>query len=111
MLGGKSWDEWIAQYSLSHQHPINRVCHTIGIPLIAVSLPLFLVAIAVPGGWPIPLGLFLVGWLFQFAGMPSKGSHRSSSRIGAFCSWDFGGGSPRSGAESEIRIDRLTIAS
>lgn len=73
MLGGKSWDEWIAQYSLSHQHPINRVCHTIGIPLIAVSLPLFLVAIAVPGGWPIPLGLFVVGWLFQFAGHAVEG--------------------------------------
>ncbi|TFG53689.1 MAG: DUF962 domain-containing protein [Gemmatimonadales bacterium] len=73
MLGGKSWNEWIAQYSLSHQHPINRVCHTIGIPLIAVSLPLFLVAIAVPGVWPIPLGLFVVGWLFQFAGHAVEG--------------------------------------
>jgi hypothetical protein len=24
MLGGRSWDEWIAQYSGSHQHPVNR---------------------------------------------------------------------------------------
>ena len=73
MLGGKSWNEWIAQYSLSHQHPINRICHTIGIPMIAVSLPLFLVAILVPGFWPIPLGLFVVGWIFQFAGHAVEG--------------------------------------
>jgi uncharacterized membrane protein YGL010W len=73
MLGGKSWTEWIAQYSLSHQHPINRLCHTIGIPMIAVSLPLFLVAIAIPGFWLVPLGLFLVGWIFQFAGHAIEG--------------------------------------
>ena len=73
MLGGKSWNEWIAQYGLSHQHPINRICHTIGIPMIAVSLPLFLVAIVVPGFWPIPVGLFVVGWIFQFAGHAVEG--------------------------------------
>ena len=54
MLGGKSWDEWIVQYSQSHQHPINRICHTIGIPLIAISLPLFLVALFVAGFVPFP---------------------------------------------------------
>ena len=44
MLAGKSWEEWIQQYAQSHQHPANRFCHTLGIPLIAVSLPLFVVA-------------------------------------------------------------------
>ena len=72
-LGGKSWDEWIAQYATSHQHPINRVCHTIGIPLIAVSIPLFLVGIWVPGFWRIPLTLFVVGWVFQFIGHAFEG--------------------------------------
>ena len=47
MLGGRSWDEWIAQYSESHQNPVNRFCHTIGIPLIALSVPLFAVALFV----------------------------------------------------------------
>jgi hypothetical protein len=42
MLAGRPWEEWIAQYAKSHQHPVNRLCHTIGIPLIAVSVPLFL---------------------------------------------------------------------
>jgi uncharacterized membrane protein YGL010W len=72
-LGGKSWDEWIAQYATSHQHPVNRVCHTIGIPLIAVSIPLFVVGIWVPGFWRLPLTLFVVGWVFQFIGHAFEG--------------------------------------
>ena len=72
-LGGKSWDEWITQYATSHQNPVNRVCHTIGIPLIALSIPLFLVSIWVPGFWRIPLTLFVVGWVFQFIGHAFEG--------------------------------------
>ena len=68
MLGNRTWDEWIAQYASSHQHPVNRVCHTVGIPLIVLSLPLFLVVLAAPGFWPVPAGLFVVGWIFQFVG-------------------------------------------
>ena len=55
MLGNKPMEEWVAQYGESHQHPANRLCHTLGIPLIALSLPLFVVAIFVQGLWPIPL--------------------------------------------------------
>jgi uncharacterized membrane protein YGL010W len=73
MLGGRSWDEWIAQYATSHQHPINRFCHTLGIPLIVLSLPLFVVALFVPGFWPVPLAMFLVGWIFQFVGHAFEG--------------------------------------
>jgi uncharacterized membrane protein YGL010W len=73
MLGGRSWDDWIARYSLSHQHPVNRVCHTLGIPLIAVSLPLFAVAIAFPRIWLVPVTLFVVGWTFQFVGHAVEG--------------------------------------
>lgn len=68
MLGGRSWEDWIAQYGQSHQHPVNRLCHTLGIPLIVVSLPLFLVVLIVPGFWPVPVALFIVGWIFQFVG-------------------------------------------
>jgi uncharacterized membrane protein YGL010W len=73
MLGGKSWDEWVAQYSTSHQHPINRLCHTLGIPLIVVSLILTPVALVVTGFWPLPAGLFLLGWIFQFVGHAFEG--------------------------------------
>lgn len=73
MLAGKSWDEWIRQYARSHQHPANRLCHTVGIPLIALSLPLFAVALLVPGFWKVPTAMFVGGWLLQFAGHAIEG--------------------------------------
>jgi hypothetical protein len=36
MLGGRSWDEWIGRYAGSHQNPVNRFCHTVGIRLSVV---------------------------------------------------------------------------
>jgi uncharacterized membrane protein YGL010W len=73
MLGGRSWDDWIAQYAGSHQHPVNRFCHTLGIPLIVLSLPLFVVVLVVRDWWPLPVALFGVGWLFQFVGHAFEG--------------------------------------
>lgn len=68
MLGNKPMQQWLVQYGESHQHPVNRLCHTFGIPMIAVSLPLFVVAIFVHGIWPVPVALFLIGWILQFVG-------------------------------------------
>ena len=65
--------EWIAEYSKSHQHPINRVCHTIGIPMIALSVLLVLPALFIPGVWQVALALFVVGWVFQFVGHAFEG--------------------------------------
>ena len=73
MLGGRSSDEWVAEYSQSHQHPVNRICHTFGIPLIAVSLALFVVAWFVTGFWPVPATLFVLGWVLQFVGHAFEG--------------------------------------
>ncbi len=73
MLGGRSWDDWIAQYATSHQHPVNRFCHTIGIPLIVLSIPLALVALFVDGLWLVPLAMFVTGWIFQFVGHAFEG--------------------------------------
>ena len=73
MLGGRSWDEWIPQNAGSHQHPVNRFCHTIGIPLIVLSLPLFVVALVVHSWWPLPVILFGIGWIFQFIGHAFEG--------------------------------------
>ena len=72
-LGGRSWDEWIARYGRSHEHPVNRLCHTIGIPLIVLSLPLLLAALVVPGLWRPALALFVIGWIFQFVGHAFEG--------------------------------------
>ena len=35
MMGGRSWDDWIEEYSEGHQNPVNRLCHSFGIPMIA----------------------------------------------------------------------------
>jgi uncharacterized membrane protein YGL010W len=73
MLGNKSWDDWIAQYATSHRHPINRLCHTLGIPMIVISLVLAPVAFFVPRFWPFALTIFTVGWIFQFVGHAFEG--------------------------------------
>lgn len=73
MLGGRSSDEWVERYSRSHQHPVNRICHLLGIPLIALSLPFFVIAFVMPGFWMVPTALFIVGWVFQFVGHAVEG--------------------------------------
>ena len=73
MFFGRSWDEWIARYESSHRDPVNRACHTIGIPLIVVSIALALVAPWVPGLWSAAAGLFVAGWVFQFVGHVFEG--------------------------------------
>jgi uncharacterized membrane protein YGL010W len=74
MLGNRPMSEWIAQYSESHQHPVNRLLHTIGIPMIAASILLAVVAaVALPSLLWIAGGLFIVGWIFQFVGHAFEG--------------------------------------
>lgn len=68
MMGGKTWDEWIAEYSESHHHPINRLTHTIGIPMIAISVLLIIPSFFVSGLWRVTLALFVIGWILQFIG-------------------------------------------
>jgi len=55
-------------YKTRHQHPLNRLSHSIGIPLILVSLPLFFFS------WRWALVLFVVGWVLQFIGHAIEGS-------------------------------------
>ncbi len=68
MLGSRTNEQWIAQYAGSHQHPVNRICHTLGIPVILISLALFLGSIFIHRLWLYGLVLFLVGWTLQFIG-------------------------------------------
>ncbi|MCW5962106.1 MAG: DUF962 domain-containing protein [Pyrinomonadaceae bacterium] len=68
MMGDKTWDEWIDEYSKSHTHPVNKLTHKIGIPMIAISLPFFVVSIFVSGFWLLPVSLFIIGWILQFIG-------------------------------------------
>ena len=75
-------EKWIEEYGHSHQHPVNRFCHTFGIPMIAISLPLFVVAaipfitttLPIPARfWMVPTALFVVGWVLQFVGHAVEG--------------------------------------
>lgn len=70
---GRSWDAWIADYAQSHQHPVNRATHTVGIPLIAASVPLLLVAPWVRRVRRPALAMFAGGWALQFAGHAAEG--------------------------------------
>jgi uncharacterized membrane protein YGL010W len=73
MLGNRTSEQWIAQYASSHQNRMNRLCHTLGIPTILLSLPIFLASIFYHRFWPYALGLFVLGWLFQFIGHAFEG--------------------------------------
>src|SRR5690606_26471440 len=73
MMGGRSWDDWIEEYSESHQHPINRLTHTFGIPMIAVSIVLLPFGLLFPRLWLVIAALFVVGWVLQFIGHHYEG--------------------------------------
>jgi uncharacterized membrane protein YGL010W len=73
MLGGRSWDDWIAQYATSHQHPVNRLCHTIGIPIIVLSIVIGAAGVFVSGLWTTAIVLFVIGCILQFVGHAFEG--------------------------------------
>ena len=58
---------------LDHQNPINQACHTVGIPLIAGSLPIGATVV----GLPVAATMFTVGWTFQFVGHAFEGKKPS----------------------------------
>jgi uncharacterized membrane protein YGL010W len=73
MWGGKSSEQWVAQYASSHQHPMNRLCHSIGIPLIVTSIGMFVGGVFYRPLLLWAIGLFVVGWILQFVGHGFEG--------------------------------------
>jgi uncharacterized membrane protein YGL010W len=61
-------ESFIDNYKAQHQHPLNRLTHSLGIPIIVISLPLCLL------NWRWALALFLVGWILQFVGHAIEGN-------------------------------------
>jgi uncharacterized membrane protein YGL010W len=59
---------FIENYKAKHQHPLNRLAHSIGIPLILLSLPVVFF------NWRWALLLFVIGWIFQFVGHAIEGN-------------------------------------
>ncbi|HXE91627.1 MAG TPA: DUF962 domain-containing protein [Terriglobales bacterium] len=72
-MAPRTSEEWIAQYASSHTHPVNRFCHTIGIPMIVVSLLVLAGEWFMSGLWKLAVALFVVGWIFQFVGHAFEG--------------------------------------
>ena len=73
LMSERSMEDWVAQYELSHQHPVNRGCHSLGIPMIAVSILGVVPALLVPPLWWGVGALFVVGWVLQFVGHAFEG--------------------------------------
>ena len=64
------WSLLLEQYKGDHQDRRNQLTHMIGIPMILASLPLAVTIV----GLPVAVGLFTVGWGFQFAGHYFEGN-------------------------------------
>jgi uncharacterized membrane protein YGL010W len=72
-LGGKPLEAWVNQYEQSHQDPVNRACHLIGIPMIASSFPLFMSGVISRRMRRLAMSFFITGWIFQFVGHAFEG--------------------------------------
>jgi uncharacterized membrane protein YGL010W len=58
----------VKNYKSQHQHPLNKLCHIIAIPMITISWPLFFFR------WRWALVLFVTGWILQFVGHAIEGN-------------------------------------
>jgi uncharacterized membrane protein YGL010W len=59
--------QMIEKYRADHQHPVNRALHTVGIPTIALSIPVF------PFNPLLGGSMFVFGWVLQFIGHAVEG--------------------------------------
>ncbi len=69
----EEWSRMMEGYSADHQDARNQLCHSIGIPMIAASLPVGATIV----GLPLAAALFTVGWTFQFVGHAFEGKKPS----------------------------------
>lgn len=69
-----TFHDYMRVYSEDHQHPINKMTHMVGIPLIVASLPV------IPVAPPVGLTMFGVGWTLQFAGHYFEGKKPSFTK-------------------------------
>jgi uncharacterized membrane protein YGL010W len=64
----ESLDERTLEYAASHENPLNKFFHAIGIPLIALSVAMFAAGFIQSVFWLIAAMMFVAGWLLQFLG-------------------------------------------
>jgi uncharacterized membrane protein YGL010W len=58
---------YLAKYRADHQNPVNKALHSVGIPMIVVSLPLM------PFNPILGGSMFVLGWILQFIGHAFEG--------------------------------------
>ena len=61
-------ESFVENYKAKHQHPLNRLTHSFGIPMIVLALPVVFFS------WRWALLLFVVGWVLQFVGHAIEGN-------------------------------------
>jgi uncharacterized membrane protein YGL010W len=61
--------EYMARYDHEHTNRWNKVCHGFGIPLVIAGILLLLML-----RWKLGLALFVLGWIFLFAGHRIEGN-------------------------------------
>ncbi len=59
---------FIEEYKAKHTHPLNRLTHSFGIPMIVLALPVVFFS------WRWALALFVIGWILQFVGHAIEGN-------------------------------------
>src|SRR5882672_8027019 len=59
---------FVDNYKSKHRHRLNKLSHSVGIPMIVLSVPLFFFS------WRWALSFFMCGWLFQFIGHVIEGN-------------------------------------
>src|SRR5690349_1117031 len=60
--------DFLTNYKSKHQHALNRLSHSIGIPLLLVSLLILFF------NWRWAEAIFVFGWILQFLGHAIEGN-------------------------------------
>ena len=71
----------VDSYKSQHQHPLNILCHMIGVPMITISWPLFFFK------WRWALALFVAGWVLQIVGHAIEGNRPGFLRNPLYFFW------------------------
>lgn len=70
-MAAQTIHDYMRAYANDHTHPMNKLTHMVGIPMILASLPMMLVS------RKIALSTFAAGWALQFAGHAFEGKKPS----------------------------------
>lgn len=73
MTARKRLDDWLAEYSQSHRHPVNRAIHTVCVPAILFAIVALLWSIhlfGVPAAYPL---MILVAPFYAWLGLKALG--------------------------------------